>query len=286
MCDLASQGLEPDLPVAVPRGQPIDLGHRGTGFVRVRTGSDSSPPIVLLHGLTATAGINWMHVFDAAESARTLVAPDLRGHGRGPRAERSVSIDDHADDIAALVERLGGSASIVGFSFGGAVAQEMALRRPDLVSSLVLVATASRFRMGPISGRLYGISATLAKAARLLPGGLRTALEERFVATDDADIRRFVLEETRRNDQLQLARSAAALRQFRSTPRLGQITVPTSVVVHTSDRTLHPNVQHRLAADIPGAHLVEVPVGHSGLIWESDRAVPALVEAIEAAEQN
>ena len=78
-----------------------------------------------------------------------MVAPDLRGHGRGIRSRRPFRLEDCADDLAALVEQLGcGPVVVVGYSMGGLVAQLLWRRHPDLVAGLVLCSTARVFLPG------------------------------------------------------------------------------------------------------------------------------------------
>lgn len=74
----------------------------------------------------------------------TVAALDQRGLGQTSKPDRPATMADYAHDAAGLIEHLGWSAiAVVGVSFGGMVAQELAIRRPDLVSRLVLCCTSS-----------------------------------------------------------------------------------------------------------------------------------------------
>src|SRR5215831_17440582 len=107
----------------LPEGRFLDLPGRGTSFVRVAKGPDGAPTVLLLHGLMATADLNWSLAVPALARRFHVVAPDLRGHGRGPRTKR-FSADECADDLAALVNTLeAGRVIVVGYSLGGLVAQ-------------------------------------------------------------------------------------------------------------------------------------------------------------------
>lgn len=66
---------------------------------------------------------------------------DQRGLGRTDKPDSDYSMADYADDAAALLERVGGPCHVVGTSFGGMVALNLAVRRPELVDRLVLVVT-------------------------------------------------------------------------------------------------------------------------------------------------
>ncbi len=93
----------------------------------------AGPRIVALHGFSAT-GAQWSLL--AARLEATVLAPDLPGHGRSPREVDGV--DDVVDAIVAVLER-SGPLPVVGYSQGGRMAILTALRRPDLVSSLVAI---------------------------------------------------------------------------------------------------------------------------------------------------
>ena len=97
----------------------------------------NGPTVVLLHpiGLDATS---WGPVSGALKSAFRVVAVDLAGHGQSPPAPADHGLADYADDVARIVETLGPPVTVVGLSFGGMIAQVLAIRHPALVGRLVL----------------------------------------------------------------------------------------------------------------------------------------------------
>ena len=100
--------------------------------------------MVLLHGWTATADLNWGRCYAALGEQYEVIAPDLRGHGGGVRGQ--FSLEACADDTAALLTALGkGPAILVGYSLGGPVATLVWRRHPELVTGLVLCSTAAYF---------------------------------------------------------------------------------------------------------------------------------------------
>ncbi|AUX20517.1 alpha/beta fold family hydrolase [Sorangium cellulosum] len=104
-------------------------------------------PLVLLHGFTGTSG-DWAHVFDLAELGRayTVIAPDLRGHGRSTSPGAPFTIRQCALDVLALLDQLGVTRyRAVGLSFGANALLHMATQRPDRVESMVLVAATPYF---------------------------------------------------------------------------------------------------------------------------------------------
>ncbi|NBQ05079.1 MAG: alpha/beta fold hydrolase, partial [Actinobacteria bacterium] len=103
----------------LPNGFEIELPGRGKTFYREKKGPDGAPTLMLLHGWTATADLNWFTCFDALSENFNVVALDLRGHGRGIRTKTNFRLEDCADDAAALADVLGISTFIpVGYSMG------------------------------------------------------------------------------------------------------------------------------------------------------------------------
>ena len=103
--------------------------------------SGIGPPLVLIMGLGAAADAWRDHVAAWAGDFR-CIAVDNRGTGGSWAPPGPYTTADMADDYAALIDDLRiGPARVAGISMGGAIAQELALRRPDLVERLVLIST-------------------------------------------------------------------------------------------------------------------------------------------------
>lgn len=101
-------------------------------------------PLVLLHG-----GLGAIEMFGpnlpVLAKGRQLIAVDLQGHGRTADIDRPLSVELMADDIAALIKHLGiDSADVMGYSLGGGVALQTAIRHPEVVRKLVVVSTPFR----------------------------------------------------------------------------------------------------------------------------------------------
>ena len=134
------------VPPKLPPGAAMDLPGRGTTFVRTLDGPLGAPTVVLLHGWTATADLNWFTCYQPLAEHFRVVALDHRGHGRGIRSRKIFRLEDCADDAVAVCDVLGIDSFIpVGYSMGGPIAQLIWQRHRQRVAGLVLCATSAYF---------------------------------------------------------------------------------------------------------------------------------------------
>ena len=106
-------------------------------------------PLALLHGAMGTIDSCFANLLPALAAGRQVVAIELQGHGHTADVDRPLSYPQMAADAAALLEALGvGTADLVGYSLGGAVALELAMRYPALVRRVVYAGGASYRRDG------------------------------------------------------------------------------------------------------------------------------------------
>ncbi len=269
----------------LPPGRPVELPGRGTTFVREVDGPRGAPTLVLLHGLGATAGLNWFQCFRPLGRCFRVVAMDVRGHGRGIVGRRRFRLSDCADDVEALASALGIERFVaVGYSMGGPIAKLLWRRHRARVSGLVLCATARRFG-SPLAQRVSRAAAPLVSAcARAVPTRARRRLANPAHAAwiPDPAIRRWVRAELRGSDPAALIEAGWALWRFSSQGWVGEIDVPAAVVVTERDRLVPPARQQRLAAGIPGATVHPVAEGHFACARRPDLFVPALLDACRA----
>ena len=154
----------------LPAGRSVELPGRGSTFVRERRGPEGAPVVVLLHGWTATAALNWAHCFTPLAGHFRVIALDHRGHGRGLRADAPFRLEDCAADVAALIGELGIERCIaVGYSMGGPIAQLLWQRHPRLVDGLVLCATSATFNGTARERMLLGIATGGSLLAGVIP---------------------------------------------------------------------------------------------------------------------
>jgi 3-oxoadipate enol-lactonase len=266
-------------PSIVPAGRFVELPGRGTTFIR-EAGPPNAPTVVLLHGLSATGGLNWMWCFEPLAARYRVIAIDHRGHGHGMRTRR-FRLADCADDVAALADELGiETFAAAGYSMGGPIAQLLWHRHRSRVNGLVLCATARNFR-SQRSQLAFSLMPFITAGLRSTPGVARRAVMSRILEQRMPGIpaREWVMDELRGSDPASIAEAAAAIGRFSSHDWIGEVDVPTAVVVTEQDRLVPPHRQRRLAESIPGARIIPVQGDHGVCVAEPRVFVPALIEA-------
>jgi pimeloyl-ACP methyl ester carboxylesterase len=237
---------------------------------------------MLLHGLSATGGLNWVWSFEPLGRHYRVIAIDHRGHGHGIPTRR-FRLADCADDVAALASVLGIDSIIpVGYSMGGPIAQLVWHRHRSLVQGMVLCATARNFRGSPRDVGPWSVFPFITAGIRTTPPFARRALMTRMLERRLPQFpeREWVLDELNRNDPAAVAEAAASLNRFSSHDWISQVDVPTAVVVTQHDGVVPPHRQYKLAEAIPDALVVPVNGDHSVCVSAPERFVPALQFAV------
>jgi len=270
--------------VTLPPGREIALEGRGTTFVRELPGPPGAPVLMLLHGWTATSDLNWFTAFEVLGNRYRVVAMDHRGHGRGIRANRPFSLTDCADDVAALCAALGVDRIIgVGYSMGGAVAQLLWHRHPDLVAGMVLSCTAANFNATTRERAIFSAVRGLATISRLAPPPLRAMTALRIMTgRSDRYVRQWAYGEVARHDWLAVVQAGGEIGRFDSRRWIRDLDVPVAVLVTLSDEIVPLARQMALVASLADATLHEVEGGHATCINQPERFVPALLQACES----
>jgi pimeloyl-ACP methyl ester carboxylesterase len=103
-------------------------------------------PVVLLHGSFMTlTNFNWPEMIAALSKSRQVIAVEMQGHGRTADINRDFSYANLADDVAAMLDYLKiGKADVIGYSMGGGVAMEVAIRHPQKVRKMVSISAVFR----------------------------------------------------------------------------------------------------------------------------------------------
>jgi len=105
----------------------------------------SGDPVVLLHGSFMTISNNWTGWIGELSKTRKVIALEMQGHGRTADIQRDFSYENLADDVAALLDYLKiPSADLIGYSMGGGVAMQCAIRHPEKVRKVVSLSAVFR----------------------------------------------------------------------------------------------------------------------------------------------
>jgi pimeloyl-ACP methyl ester carboxylesterase len=99
-------------------------------------------PIVLLHGAFYTIEMNWGQLIPELSKTRKVIAIEMQGHGHSPFSERKLSIATLASDVEKVMDYLKiDSADIAGYSMGGSVAYQFAVKYPKRLRKLVIISS-------------------------------------------------------------------------------------------------------------------------------------------------
>lgn len=253
---------EGEVPFLIP-GKIVDVPGRGEMFVRHHQHPDSSAPtLLLLHGWTASCDLQFFAAYEELSKYFSIIGVDHRGHGRGLRPNVPVTLEDCADDAAAVARELGVTSVItVGYSMGGPISLLTAQRHPELVSGMVLQATAlewsgtprERRRMrfiGPVSHIVGRPRVLRFFFKRTLPRGHETL---RYVS--------WIIAENRRNDPWMIAEAGKAIATFDARGFASTLCKPTIYVLTLRDTLVLPHKQHALATTV-NAQIVELDGDH------------------------
>jgi 3-oxoadipate enol-lactonase len=265
----------------------VRLGRHGTTTVRDIPGPPGAMAVMLLHGLGATARLNWGPSFRPLSEHFRVLSLDHRGHGRGLPTRR-FRLEQCADDAAAAARARGVERFIaVGYSMGGPIASLTWRRHPGQVTGLVLCATARHF-MRPNVARMARVALPAAAGlARLVPSIAHERLLQRMLSrVEHPELRERVYQEFEGHDPAAVIQATHALSGFSSHDWIGRVDVPTAVIVTTRDELVPPERQRKLAASIPGAEVFEVEGDHGACVARVDGFVPALLAACTSVEDR
>ncbi|MEE1656556.1 3-oxoadipate enol-lactonase [Microvirga sp. CF3062] len=254
--------------MAFARVNGIVLHHQVLGL-------SESPVLVFINSLGSDLRI-WQEVVPAFTERFWVILYDKRGHGLSDAPPAPYSIDDHTDDLLALLDHLGiVKASFVGLSVGGMIAQRMAVRVSERVQSMTLCCTAAKIGTAELwADRISAVET----------GGIEPIADnvlQRWFTPQFHQARRDDLAGWRnmlvRTPTHGYAGTCAAIRDADLRPDAGRIAVPTLCVAGDQDGStpadvvkgtadLIPNAQFALIGGAGHIPCVERPAELSGLI--------------------
>lgn len=243
----------------------VALGD-GTSLYVEELGRAHGTAVVFGHSLLCDGRMFTDQVIDLARDHH-VINIDFRGHGRSDPPSRAYSMADQAGDTLRVMDALGiERAILVGLSMGGMAAMRLALEHPDRVAGLALLNT-SAGREEALKRARYGALAAVTRLFGTQPWIMRQASRALFGATflrDQPDVVALWEQRIAAMDRRALA---LAVKMVTGRPdltgRLGELRVPTLVVVGDEDVATPLVYARTLAAAIPGARLEVVPMtGH------------------------
>ena len=255
--------------------KPVELAHE-------EHGPAAGPTVTLLHGFpfdrrmwAATARV-------LSEAGYRCILPDLRGHGKSPLGEGPATMEAMAKDVVALLERIQAKAGVVvGFSMGGYVALQMALRDREHVRALALVDTrAEADTPEGKANRAKTIEGIQAKGMQALVDAMVPKLLH-----PDTPARKPAVKETVERMILdnQPKGAIAAVEGMRDRPdmrgKLAQMHVPCIAIVGEEDQITPPDSVSRMGQAFRGSDFEMIPkAGHMAPLENPEKFHKVLLE--------
>jgi 3-oxoadipate enol-lactonase len=238
-------------------------------------------PLLLIMGLGGGSSLWWRQVESLSPDYR-VIAYDSRGVGRSDGPDAPYSMEMMTADAAGLLETLGvARAHVYGVSMGGMVAQELALRHPGLVTSLVLGATTcggAQATLPPPESleELFNImSLAPAEIARV---SAAVTFSAGFISRHPATVRQWLRKGAESPPSAAGYRGQAqAVAGFQTYDRLPQISAPTLILAGTGDQLIPVENSRILASRIPRAELVLFEGAGHGYLWEAENEANLVV---------
>lgn len=238
-------------------------------------------PLVLLHGGFGVIGIfaAFEQLLPALATTRQVIAVEMQGHGRTADIERPLAFEQMADDVAALITHLGlEQVDLCGYSLGGGVALQTAIRHPEVVRKLV-VASAPCKRNGWYPEDLAGMAMITAEAMA------RTPMYAAYlsVAPNPEDWTRLA------NNMRQLLG-----RDYDWSAQVAALTAPTLIVIGDADgvrpehaiemlRLRGGGKAHGVMDELPQSQLAVLPgTTHASILTRTDLLLPIITPFLDA----
>ena len=256
--------------------------HRASNGIFFRIEGEGEP-LLLLHGLMAT-GAMFDPLVELLRDRFRMLIPDLRGHGKSGDLDGPYDVAALTSDLdVVLAEARFDRTAVMGYSHGGAVAQQLAHIRPAAVSKLILACTYACNVATPRERLEAGVLLTLLRFCS--PGTIGKLILRPSkpkptgaigLTREQAEWLQSILAANRASAMRGAARGLIA---FDSRPLLNEIRVPTLVVGGTHDTAVPRHHFETLVSGIPGAagRLVD-RAGHT-LMWTHTRDLAEIIRA-------
>jgi len=239
-------------------------------------------PLFLIHGIGASRA-SFAGLVPHLKSAYRCISYDLRGHGASPVPKPPYTLDDLVEDLEALRKELGiERAHFAGHSLGGMIGPAYARKYPQHVLTLGLWSTAA-FRTGDDSAKVRGVVAAM--RTKGIPQVLET-LKDRWFTPEFAERSPDVI--TRRMQQVIDTDPDVFLSVFdiyaetEMSPWLHEVKQPCLVLTGENDGGCNPRLNRQIAAALPDAELVILPVlRHAILLEAAGQVAPPVLDFLQ-----
>jgi len=248
--------------------------------------SGAGSPVLFLHGL-GSSGQDFRLVAPRLAAGHRVITPDLRGHGRSEKPDGPYSVPLFARDIAMLCERLGlTSVHVVGLSLGGMVGFQLAVDRPQLVRSLIIINSGPD--MVPRTLRWKLALATRVMLLKLFgPRAMSRILAPKlFPKPEQEPLRREIAARIAANDPSAYLRATRGLIGWTVLDRLDDVRCP--VLALSSDRDYTPHAAKQAYVDLLGhARLQELhDSGHAAPLDQPVQIIDAATAFLSELEAS
>jgi pimeloyl-ACP methyl ester carboxylesterase len=263
------------------------MKHHALPRLHVEDTGGHGPVVLFSHGLLWDTRL-FAPQLAALRDRYRCIAWDHRGQGRSEVTADGYDMDTLAADAAALIERLGvAPVHFVGLSMGGFVGLRLAIRRPELLRSLVLIDTSAgpeapanvpRYRLLNFIARWFGFRPVVDRVMPILFG--RSFLADPACAAQRAELRARLLALDRTGTPRAVR---GVIERAGVAGELHRIRTPTLVVVGEEDVATPPDKSVALATGIAGARLLRIPnAGHTSTLEQPAAVNAALAQFLAA----
>jgi len=230
------------------------------------TDEGSGVPVLLVHGFPLSAGM-WSKQVSVLQRTHRILAPDLRGFGGTEVTDGEVTMEQFADDLAALLDAMGVEEPIVlcGLSMGGYIALAFWHRHRERLKALILSDTrATADAPDAAKGRRDMADRVQREGPAPLVDQMLSKLISPATVRDRPQVRDELSSMMMGCAPVGVAAAARGLARRKDwTDQLGEIDLPALVLCGAEDAITTPAEMQRMAAAMPDARYVEIPgVGH------------------------
>lgn len=246
----------------------------------VVTGRTQGPTVLLSNSLGSDHRM-WDAQLPDLEQRFRVIRYDTRGHGASPVPTGTTTIDDLADDVIALLDRLGiADCHLVGLSLGGMTAMRVAMRNPERVDRLALLCTAAQ--LPPATG-WTDRAATVREHG---PSAIAEAVVGRWFTAPyleaEPEQRLYFEEMVAATSREGYAACCEAIAELDLREGLSAIKVPTLAIAGADDLATPPSRLEQIVAGVAGARLLVVPeAAHLANAQQPQVITPAIIGHLE-----